>query len=283
MHGSESQTLNAFDRSASTRSRFERAASSASLRLAASARMRDSFFQISPNSRTQNSANAPTPTFRPDVWPASADVKQTADISAKTQIKSRYGAPRTLLDYPLLVESPPMTRSTTVIGVLRDGNVAVAADGQVTLSESTIIKSTARKVRRLGSSNVIAGFAGSVADAQALQERFETKLDQFKGSLLRAAVEFAKEWRTDKVLRNLNAMMVVAEHGKLLVVSGDGNVLEPDDGVAGIGSGGAFAMAAACALLRYTNFSAEQIAQHSLQIASEICVYTNDKIVIETA
>lgn len=176
-----------------------------------------------------------------------------------------------------------MIRSTTVIGVLRDGKVAVAADGQVTLSESTIIKSSARKVRRLGDTGVIAGFAGSVADAQSLQDRFETKLDQFTGNLLRAAVEFAKDWRTDKVLRHLNAMMVVAAPGKILVVSGDGNVIEPDDGVVGIGSGGPFALAAARALMRFTDHSAEQIARESLQIASEICVYTNDQIVIETA
>lgn len=176
-----------------------------------------------------------------------------------------------------------MIRSTTVIGVLRDGKVAVAADGQVTLSESTIIKSSARKVRRLGDTGVIAGFAGSVADAQSLQDRFETKLDQFKGNLLRAAVEFAKDWRTDKVLRHLNAMMVVAAPGKILVVSGDGNVIEPDDGVVGIGSGGPFALAAARALMRFTDHGAEQIARESLQIASEICVYTNDQIVIETA
>lgn len=176
-----------------------------------------------------------------------------------------------------------MTRSTTVVGVLRGGRVAVAADGQVTMAESTILKSTARKVRRLANTNVIAGFAGSVADAQALQERFEAKLEQYKSNLLRAAVEFAKDWRTDKVLRNLNAIMIVAESDRLLVVTGDGNVVEPDDGVAGIGSGGPFALAAARALVRHTDHSAEEIARQSLQIASEICVFTNDKIVVETA
>lgn len=159
----------------------------------------------------------------------------------------------------------------------------MAADGQVTMAESTILKSTARKVRRLANTNVIAGFAGSVADAQALQERFEAKLEQYKSNLLRAAVEFAKDWRTDKVLRNLNAIMIVAESDRLLVVTGDGNVVEPDDGVAGIGSGGPFALAAARALVRHTDHSAEEIARQSLQIASEICVFTNDKIVVETA
>lgn len=177
-----------------------------------------------------------------------------------------------------------MIRSTTVIAVLRDGKVAVAADGQVTMGEQgTIMKHTARKVRRLSNDNVIAGFAGSVADAQALQDRFESKLEQFPSNLRRAAVEFAKDWRMDRVLRNLNAMMIVAEPETLLVLSGDGNVIEPDDGLAGIGSGGAFALAAARALRKHTQMSAEEIAKEALLTAAEICVYTNDKIVIETA
>jgi ATP-dependent HslUV protease subunit HslV len=177
-----------------------------------------------------------------------------------------------------------MIRSTTVIAVLRDGKVAVAADGQVTMGEQgTIMKHTARKVRRLSNENVIAGFAGSVADAQALQDRFESKLEQFPNNLRRAAVEFAKDWRTDRILRNLNAMMIVAEPETLLVLSGDGNVIEPDDGIAGIGSGGAFALAAARALRKHTQMDAEEIAREALMTAAEICVYTNDKIVIETA
>ena len=176
-----------------------------------------------------------------------------------------------------------MIRSTTVIAVLRDGKVAVAADGQVTMGEQgTIMKHTARKVRRLANDRVIAGFAGSVADAQALQDRFESKLEQFPNNLRRAAVEFAKDWRTDRILRNLNAMMIVAEPDTLLVLSGDGNVIEPDDGIAGIGSGGAYALAAARALRNHTPMSAEQIAREALMTAAEICVYTNDKIVIET-
>ena len=176
-----------------------------------------------------------------------------------------------------------MILSTTVLGVLRDGKVAVAADGQVTLGDAgTIMKHTARKVRKLASGKVIAGFAGSVADAQALQDRFEKKLEQFSGNLRRAAVEFAKDWRTDRVLRNLNAMMIVAEPDALLLVSGDGNVIEPDDGVAGIGSGGPFALAAARALIEHTKMSAEEIANRALIIASQICIYTNDQIVIET-
>ncbi|MBL8040407.1 MAG: ATP-dependent protease subunit HslV [Chthonomonas sp.] len=175
-----------------------------------------------------------------------------------------------------------MTRSTTVVAVRRNGEVAMAADGQVTLGESTIIKHTARKVRRIADGRVICGFAGSVADAQALLDRFESKLEAFGGNLKRAAVEFAKDWRTDKVLRNLNALMLTADADDLLLVSGDGNVIEPDEGVAGIGSGGAFALAAARALVAHTQMSAREIAESALKIAAEICVFTNDKVVIET-
>src|SRR5579859_2916023 len=144
-----------------------------------------------------------------------------------------------------------MIRSTTVVGVSRKGLTAIAADGQVTLGEATILKHTARKVRRLADGTILCGFAGSVADAQALQDRFETKLEAFGKNLKRAAVEFAKDWRTDKVLRQLNALMLVADAEVLLLVGGDGNVIEPDDGVAGIGSGGAYALAAARALLAH--------------------------------
>ncbi len=173
-----------------------------------------------------------------------------------------------------------MIRSTTVVGVRRNGRTAIAADGQVTLGESTILKHTARKVRRLSAGNVVCGFAGSVADAQALQDRFETKLDAYK-DLRRAAVEFAKEWRTDRMLRQLNAMMIVADASTMLIVGGDGNVIEPDDGVAGIGSGGPFGMAAARALVRNTEMDAEGIAREALSVAASICVYTNDSITLE--
>jgi len=174
-----------------------------------------------------------------------------------------------------------MIRSTTVIGVRRDGQTAIAADGQVTLGEQTILKHTAKKVRRLGNGKVVCGFAGSVADAQTLQDKFEGKLEAFGGNLKRAAVEFAKEWRTDKILRNLNALMLVADTEALLLVSGDGNVIEPDDGVAGIGSGGPYALAAARALVSNTSLTAEEIARESLRIAGEICVFTNDRITLE--
>ena len=175
-----------------------------------------------------------------------------------------------------------MIRSTTVVGVRRDGKTAIAADGQVTLGEATILKHTARKVRRLANGKVVCGFAGSVADAQALQDRFEAKLEAFSGNLKRAAVEFAKDWRTDKILRQLNALMLVADSEGMLLVSGDGNVIEPDDGVAGIGSGGPFAMAAARALVLHSDLDAEAAAREALRIASEICVFTNDQAVVET-
>ncbi|MCH8273875.1 MAG: ATP-dependent protease subunit HslV [Armatimonadetes bacterium] len=176
-----------------------------------------------------------------------------------------------------------MLLSTTVLGVMRDGKVAIAADGQVTLGEGgTVVKHLARKVRRMAGDKVLAGFAGSVADAQALQDRFEQKLEKYSSSLKRAAVEFAKDWRTDRLLRHLNAMLLVAEPGTLLLVSGDGNVIEPDDGIAGIGSGGPYALAAARALIRHTGLSAEEVATESLRLASEICIYTNDEIVVET-
>jgi len=177
---------------------------------------------------------------------------------------------------------PMVIRSTTVIGVRRAGKTTIAADGQVTLGESTILKHKARKVRRLSGGKVVCGFAGSVADAQALQDKFETKLEAYGGNLRRAAVEFAKEWRTDKVLRHLNALMLVADADGLLLVGGDGNVIEPDDGVAGIGSGGPYALAAARALVENTEMDAEAIARESLRIAAEICVFTNEQITLET-
>jgi ATP-dependent HslUV protease subunit HslV len=175
-----------------------------------------------------------------------------------------------------------MIRSTTVIGVRRDGKTTIAADGQVTLGEATILKHRAKKVRRLAGGKIVCGFAGSVADAQALQEKFESKLEAYNGNLRRSAVEFAKDWRTDKILRHLNALMLVADAESLLLVGGDGNVIEPDDGVAGIGSGGPFALAAARALVQNTSLDAEAIARESMRIAAEICVFTNDQLTIES-
>jgi ATP-dependent HslUV protease subunit HslV len=192
---------------------------------------------------------------------------------AYDNLQSKYGRSRGKLH--------AMIRSTTVVAVRRDGKTAIAADGQVTFGEATILKHKAKKVRRLSSGKVVCGFAGSVADAQALQDKFEAKLESFQSNLRRAAVEFAKEWRTDKILRELNAMMIVADKDGLLLVGGDGNVIEPDDGVAGIGSGGPYALAAARALLLHTDMNSETIVREALRIASEICVFTNNEITVE--
>ncbi|MBI5575134.1 MAG: ATP-dependent protease subunit HslV [Deltaproteobacteria bacterium] len=171
-------------------------------------------------------------------------------------------------------------RSTTIVAVSRDGKVAMAGDGQVTLG-STVLKHTARKIRRLHEDRVLAGFAGATADAITLFEKFEGKLSEFRGNLRRAAVELAKEWRTDRVLRRLDAIMVVTDGKELMLLSGSGDVVEPDDGVIGVGSGGPFALAAARAMLRHTGLTAMEIAREALRIASEICVYTNDNVTAE--
>lgn len=171
--------------------------------------------------------------------------------------------------------------ATTIVGVRRDGQVAIAGDGQVTL-QNTILKSGARKIRRMYNGRVLAGFAGSVADAQALADKFEVKVEQSGGNLRRAVIEFAKEWRTDRVLRRLEAMMIVADPDNLLLLSGDGNVIEPDEGVVAIGSGGPFAQAAAMALVEHTTLSAREIAESALKIASQICIYTNGNIIVDS-
>ena len=171
-------------------------------------------------------------------------------------------------------------RSTTVICVRRDNKVVMAGDGQVTLGHE-VIKGSARKLRRLYSDKVVAGFAGSTADAFALFSRFESKLEQFNGNVPRAVVELAKEWRTDRVLRHLEALLLVADKGNTYVVSGNGDVIEPDEGVAAIGSGGPFATAAALALLRNTKLSAKRVAEEAMSIAGKICIYTNDNVTYE--
>jgi len=175
----------------------------------------------------------------------------------------------------------PKIRSTTIVAVKRDNQVAVAGDGQVTL-EHTVLKHTALKVRRLYQRRVIAGFAGSVADAQSLADRFESKLEGSNGNLTRAAIEFAKDWRTDRMMRRLEAMMIVTDGITVYILSGDGNVVEPDDGVAAIGSGGNYAASAAKALLRNTELSAREIVVEAMRVAAEICIYTNDKITVES-
>ena len=172
-------------------------------------------------------------------------------------------------------------RGTTVLLVQRNGETAMAADGQVTLGDS-VIKSRAAKLRRLYNDRVLVGFAGSTADAFALMTRFESKLEEFGGKLRRASVELARDWRTDKILRHLEASLVVAKGDECFLISGYGDVIEPDDGLIAIGSGGAYALSAARALVRCTDMSASEIAEQSLKIAGEICIYTNDEITMET-
>ena len=171
-------------------------------------------------------------------------------------------------------------RSTTVMCVRRDGKVVMAGDGQVTLG-SEVLKGTARKLRRLYNDKILAGFGGSTADAFALFSRFETKLEQFNGNLARSVVELAKEWRTDRALRHLEALLLVADTANTYLVSGNGDVIEPDEGVSAIGSGGPFAMAAALALMRNTKMPARQIAEQAMAIAGRICIYTNDNVTYE--
>src|SRR5262244_3256324 len=174
----------------------------------------------------------------------------------------------------------PSSHSTTIICVRAKGKVVIASDGQVTLGD-TVIKHGAKKIRRLYNEKILAGFAGSSADSFALFSRFEAKLEQFHGNLSRAAVELAKDWRTDRSLRHLEAVMIVADDKTTFLISGTGDLIEPDDGIVGIGSGGAFAVAAARALSKYTELSAREIVQEAMQIAAGICIYTNDKISIE--
>ena len=171
-------------------------------------------------------------------------------------------------------------RSTTILCVRRDGKVVMAGDGQVTLG-SEVLKSSAKKLRRLYNSKILAGFAGSTADAFALFARFEMKLEQFNGNLPRSVVELAKEWRTDRVLRHLEALLLVADPANTYIVSGNGDVIEPDDAIAAIGSGGAFAKSAAVALIENTKLSAREIVEKSMAIAGKTCIYTNESVVFE--
>lgn len=170
---------------------------------------------------------------------------------------------------------------TTIIAVKKDGKCAVAGDGQVTIGESVVMKNTAKKVRRLFNDTVVVGFAGSVADAFALSEKLETKLEEYGGSLQRAAVELVREWRTDKIMRKLEAMLIAADKDNLFIISGTGEVIEPDDGICAIGSGGVYALSAARALAQNTELDARQIAERAMKIAGELCVYTNDNLVVE--
>jgi ATP-dependent HslUV protease subunit HslV len=172
-------------------------------------------------------------------------------------------------------------KGTTIVAVRKGGQCAIAGDGQVTMGEKTIMKASAKKVRRLNNGKVVVGFAGSVADAFTLCERFEEKLTKYNGGLKRAAVSLAQEWRSDKMMRHLEALLLAADQNDLLMISGTGEVIDPDDGVAAIGSGGNYALAAARALCRFTELSAREVAEAAIGIASEICVYTNGNITVE--
>jgi len=172
-------------------------------------------------------------------------------------------------------------RGTTILAVKTPEGAAVAGDGQVTMGQAVVLKHKALKVRRMYKDKILAGFAGATADAFTLFERFESKLEAFSGNLLRASVELAKDWRTDKYLRRLEAMLVVADKDTVLVLTGTGDVIEPDDGIVGIGSGGPYAQAAAQALIQNTGLSAREVAQKAMIIAANMCVYTNDQLIIE--
>ena len=175
-----------------------------------------------------------------------------------------------------------MFEATTIIGVQKDGHTALAGDGQVTMGNSVIMKNNARKVRRLYGGKVVAGFAGAVADAFTLFDRFEGKLGELNGNLMRAAVALVKDWRTDKYLQKLEAMLIVADSNSMLIISGNGEIIEPDDGIVAIGSGGNYALAAAKALVAHSDLSAKEIAGEAMKIAAGICVFTNDHITVET-
>jgi ATP-dependent HslUV protease subunit HslV len=178
------------------------------------------------------------------------------------------------------MERDKTIRSTTIIGIRRDGMVAMAGDGQVSLGD-TVMKQKARKIRKIYGDRVLAGFAGASADALTLFEKFESRIEQYKGNLTRAVVELAKEWRTDKILRRLEALLVVMDKEHSFVVSGSGEIIEPDDGIVAIGSGGGFALAAARALIKRSDLDARTIVEEALLIAAGICVYTNEHITVE--
>ncbi len=173
-----------------------------------------------------------------------------------------------------------MFHATTILAVRHRDKAVIAGDGQVTLGD-TIVKQGAKKVRRLYNNQILAGFAGSAADSFALFTRFESKLEQYRGNLERSAVELAKDWRTDRVLRRLEAMMIVLDRGSMFLISGTGDLIEPDEGVLGIGSGGAYALSAAKALARHTDLDARAIVERAMAVAASICIYTNDHLVIE--
>jgi len=174
-----------------------------------------------------------------------------------------------------------MFHATTIVAVKKGNKLAIGGDGQVTFGDKTVMKQKAKKVRRLFNGKILAGFAGSVADAFTLFDKFEKKLEQYQGNIQRAAVELAKEWRSDRILQKLEALLIVGNHEQLMIISGNGEIIEPDDNIAAIGSGGSYALAAAKALAYHTNMSPEEIVKESLNIAASICVFTNHNITVE--
>ncbi len=208
-------------------------------------------------------------------------MKKASFSSVRGGLTVRPAAPdNPLLTFPHSQTGRQRIRSTTVICVRRDNGVVMAADGQVTLGDA-VIKHSARKIRRLYQDKILAGFAGSTADAFSLFSRFENKLEQYAGNLGRSAVELAKDWRTDKMLRTHEALLVVADTATTFLISGSGDVIEPDEGIAAIGSGGSYALAAARALMQNTELPARDVAEKALRIAGQICIYTNDQITLE--
>ncbi len=215
--------------------------------------------------------------MKPSVYPSA---KPSVNVKTSSALEPSARPLGPALAHPLDLGEGRRIRSTTVICVRRGDSVVMAADGQVSLG-ATVMKGSAKKIRRLYQDKVLAGFAGSTADAFSLFARFETKLEQYAGNLGRAAVELAKDWRTDKMLRQLEALLIVADPKQTFLLSGTGDVIDPDEGIATIGSGGSYALASARALIENTDLSAREIAVKSLKIAGQICIYTNDQITVE--
>jgi ATP-dependent HslUV protease, peptidase subunit HslV len=222
-------------------------------------------------------ARQPSSMLRPHPLFREAALSRSGDAASRDRALPGHAGQ---VAHPLDLAEGRRIRSTTVICVRRGDSVVMAADGQVSLG-ATVMKGSAKKIRRLYNDKVLAGFAGSTADAFSLFSRFETKLEQFAGNLGRSAVELAKDWRTDKMLRQLEALLIVTDAKQTFLLSGTGDVIDPDEGIATIGSGGSYALAAARALMENTELSAREIAEKSLRIAGQICIYTNDQMTIE--
>ena len=222
-------------------------------------------------SQTEGRGIGPATEPRQDLGTLASEAKRLQSLKERSSLHSMPAGLRT---------DPSTLRSTTIICVRREGRLAMGGDGQVTMGEN-IVKQKARKIRRLFNEKVLAGFAGSTADALSLFSRFEQKLEEYHGNLSRAVVELAKDWRTDRALRHLEALLLVADEKNTYLVSGNGDVIEPDDGIVAIGSGGPFALAAARALAKHTTMSAKEIVEESMRLAGQICIFTNDQVTVE--